>query len=169
MTRATSSHGGYANEIQALPRDALSHRWIHRQCKWTFVRWKKRFLHVYISAPRETLETRFANHRELWSSSSSIQLGVECINTDKDTSLSSVLFERELARYIFIKRIFFRGGRLISSSINQRFQLRLSDFSLIVQTTYFFLFFLGYFEWQNVFVKENSFRFVNSIKLSIYW
>lgn len=76
---------------------------------------------------------------------------VECINTDKDTSLSSEL-SRELIRYIFIKRILFSSGvaaRLIFSSISQPFRLGIFlGFYFFVNRAncVFVFFFFGYFE-----------------------
>lgn len=74
---------------------------------------------------------------------------VECINTDKDTSLSSEL-SRELIRYIFIKRILFSSGiaaRLIFSSISQPFRLGIFlGFYFFVNRANCVFFFLGYFE-----------------------
>lgn len=86
---------------------------------------------------------------------------VECINTDKDTSLSSEL-SRELIRYIFIKRILFSSGvaaRLIFSSISQPFRLGIFlGFYFFVNRANCVFFFLRIF--RECFVKENSFQFV---------
>lgn len=86
---------------------------------------------------------------------------VECINTDKDTSLSSEL-SRELIRYIFIKRILFSSGvaaRLIFSSISQPFRLGIFlGFYFFVNRANCVFFFFRIF--RECFVKENSFQFV---------
>lgn len=86
---------------------------------------------------------------------------VECINTDKDTSLSSEL-SRELIRYIFIKRILFSSGiaaRLIFSSISQPFRLGIFlGFYFFVNRANCVFFFFRIF--RKCFVKENSFQFV---------
>lgn len=90
---------------------------------------------------------------------------VECINTDKDTSLSSEL-SRELIRYIFIKRILFSSGvavRLIFSSISQPFRLGIFlGFYFFVNRAncVFVFFFFLIFRVTECFVKENSFQFV---------
>lgn len=89
---------------------------------------------------------------------------VECINTDKDTSLSSEL-SRELIRYIFIKRILFSSGvaaRLIFSSISQPFRLGifLGFYFFVNRANCVFFFFFRIFRVTECFVKENSFQFV---------
>lgn len=138
--------------MKSLPRDALSHRWIHRQCKWTFVRWKKRFLHVYISAPRETLETPFCKPRwtlKLFKLHSLVLNALTPIKTDFSKLWT---FTRTATIHFLSKEFSFRAARLISSSISQpfRFGLFVNDANYILA----FFFFLGYFE--NVCKKNSS-------------
>lgn len=136
--------------MKSLPRDALSHRWIHRQCKWTFVRWKKRFLHVYISAPRETLETPFCKPRwtlKLFKLHSLVLNALTPIKTDFSKLWT---FTRTATIHFLSKEFSFRAARLISSSISQPFR-----FGLFVNGANYMHFFFFRIFWE-CFCKKNS-------------
>lgn len=100
---------------------------------------------------------------------------VECINTDKDTSLSSEL-SRELIRYIFIKRILFSSGvaaRLIFSSISQPFRLGifLGFYFFVNRANCVFVFFFLDISSDRMFCKRKFISIrcsFNSTKLSIH-